>query len=250
MDTEKPSPRRVDFYRLVGVLIRPRQTFAEIGSESHASWFTPMLALTIMAALAVLVAGYLRTRAAMMGEIPLPPDWQYWTPDMQNQYMQAQQATQGPAFMYVIPLVGSLTALWLGWLILGGLLHLGSTLFGGRGSMQSALNIVAWGSLPYALRDVLRIIFMLSVGHVIASPGLSGFTNGAGMVQQLLTRTDIFLLWNIFLLVIGFAVADGLPRGKAFASVAAVMLLVLLAQSGIGALLSGFGGNAGQRPFF
>ena len=109
-----------------------------------------------------------------MGEIPLPRDWQYWTPEMQNNYMQAQQATQGPVFMYIIPLLSSLAGLWLGWLLLAGLLHFGSTLVGGRGSMQSALNIVAWASLPFAVRDLLRIVFMLAVGHAITALGFQG----------------------------------------------------------------------------
>jgi Yip1 domain len=244
------STRRFEVSRLRDILFHPRQAFQEISSESRATWLTPMLVLTITATLVVIVAGYLKTRAAMMGEIQLPPDWQYWTPEMQNNYMQAQQATQGPVFIYVIPLLGSLAGLWLGWLLLAALLHFGSTLVGGRGSMQSALNIVAWASLPFAVRDILRILFMLAAGHAIISPGLSGFSSSAGFVSKLLTRADIFLIWNVILLIIGFAIAEGLPRGKAVTGVLVVMLLVLLAQAGLGALGSGFGGLAGQRPFF
>jgi hypothetical protein len=152
--------------------------------------------------------------------------------------------------MYVMPLIGSLAGLWIGWLLLAGLLHFGSTLLGGRGSMQGALNIVAWASLPFALRDLLRIVFMLSAGHAINSPGLSGFVAIPGFMSQLLARLDVFLLWSIVLLVIGFGIADSLPRSKAVTGVVVVMLLVLLAQAGLGALGSGFGGLAVQRPFF
>jgi hypothetical protein len=247
---EQRPARRFDFSRLQAILFRPRRAFQEMTSESRATWLTPMLVLTTTAVLAVLVAGYLRTHATMTGEIQLPPDWQYWSPDMQNNYMQAQQATQGPVFMYVMPLIGSLTGLWLGWLLLGALLHFGSTLLGGRGSMQSALNIVAWASLPFAMRDLLRMVFMLITGHTIVSPGLSGFATTSGFLTQLLTRIDIFLIWHMLLLVLGFALADSLPRGKAAAGVIVVMLLVLLARAGLGALTSGFGGMAVQRPFF
>ncbi|MCI0555139.1 MAG: YIP1 family protein [Anaerolineae bacterium] len=247
---DQRSARRLDFSRVRDVLLRPRQAFQGISSESRATWLTPMLVLSITAALVVFVGGYQKSRAAMMGEITLPPDWEFWTPEMQNNYMQAQQATQGPTFLYVFPLVGALAGLWVGWLLLAGLLHFGSTLLGGRGSMQSALNIVAWGSLPFALRDLLRIIFMLSTGHAIVSPGLSGFASSAGFLSQLLMRLDIFLIWNLILLVIGFGIAEGLSRGKAVTGVLTVILLVLLAQSGLGALLSGIGGTAVQRPFF
>ena len=151
--------------------------------------------------------------------------------------------------MYVMPLVGSLTGLWLGWLVLAALLHLGSTLLGGRGSMQNALNLVAWASLPFALRDILRIVFMLIVSRPISSPGLSAFASSS-FLSQVLARTDIFLLWNIILLIIGFAVLDGLSKGKSFANVFIVIVLVLLAQAGLSTLGSSIGGSAIQRPFF
>lgn len=246
---QRPA-RRLDFSRVRDLLFHPRRVFEAMTSESRATWLTPMLILTTTAILVVIVAGYLKTRAAMMGEIQLPRDWQFWSPEMQNNYMQAQQATQGPVFVYVMPTIGALTGLWVGWLLLAGLLHFGSTLLGGRGSMQSALNIVAWASLPFAVRDILRIIFMLSAGHAITSPGLSGFASTAGFVSQILTRVDIFLIWQIILLVIGFSIGDSLPRSKAVAGVVVIMLLVLLAQAGLGALTSGLGGTAAQRPFF
>src|SRR5688500_7893909 len=247
---DQRPPRRFDLPRAQAILFRPRRGFREMASESRATWLTPMLLLSITAILVVIVAGYLRSRAAMMGEIQLPPDWEVWTPEMMNNYMHAQQATQGPVFLYVMPMVGSLTGLWLGWLLLAALLHFGSTLLGGRGSMQSALNIVAWASLPFAVRDVLRILFMLSAGQVITSPGLSGFAAGTGFLSQLLSRTDVFLLWSVILLAIGFGVADGLSRSKTLAGVVIVMLIVLMAQAGLGALSSGLGGAVVQRPFF
>ena len=240
--------RRFDFARVFSTLLRPRQTFQATASEARSTWLTPMLILSLTALLVVLVSGYLKTRAALMGEIPLPPDWQYWTPDMQNNYMQAQQLTQGKVFMYVIPLVSAWSGLWVGWIVLGGLLHLGSTLLGGRGSMQGALNITAWATLPFALRDLLQMIYMLSASHAIASPGLSGFATSAFMTQ-ILMRMDIFLFWNIVLLIIGFSIADGLPRSKAVIGVVIVVLLLLLAQAGLGTMISGFSGTVVQRPF-
>jgi hypothetical protein len=235
--------RRLDFSRIFSVLFQPQRTFTEITGETKPSWLTPMLALSISASLAVFVSGYLKSRAAMMGEVTLPPDWQYWTPEMQNNFMQAQQATQGAVFVYVMPLVSALVALWLGWLILGGLLHLGSTLLGGRGSMQGALSIVGWANLPFLLRDVLRVIFMLLAGHVIVSPGLSGFAGSAVFLAKILSQLDIFFVWNAILLVMGFSVADGLPKNKAIFGVVIVLLILLLALAGIGALLSGLGGT-------
>ncbi len=245
---EKQVPRTFDVGRVVSTLVRPSQTFARIQGEARPSWLTPMLVLSLTSLIVVLVSGYLRTQAALMGEIPLPPDWQWWNPDMQANYMQAQQLTQGKVFMYVIPLVGAWTALWLGWVVLGGLLHLGSTLLGGRGTMQGALSVTAWATLPFALRDLLRVIYMIAVGHAINSPGLSAFATSSFMVQ-VFSRTDLFFFWSLILLVIGFVVVDGLPRGKAFLGVVVVLLLMLALQAGLGSVFSGLASRGMIRQF-
>jgi len=243
-------PRRLNFARLMEVLLQPAHTFGLLVADSRPNWLTPMLTLSLSSFLSVVVSGYLTARAAAMGEMQLPLDWQYWTPDMQNNYMQARQSMQGPVFVYIIPLISAVLALWLGWLILSGLLHLGSTLLGGPGSMQSALNIAAWASLPFVVRDVLRVVYMLIAGHAIASPGLSGFAASAPFLSQILSRVDLFFIWTCVLLVIGFGAADSLPKNKAIADVVAVTALILLAQAGLGTLIANMGGMAIQRPFF
>jgi len=239
--TTPNTVRRFDMPRVFAVFFNPRAAFEEMTSEGRATWLTPMLILTVTAVLAVIVSGYMNSRAAAMGEASLPQDWQYWTPEMQNNYTQAQQATQGPLFMYVLPLLGSLTRLWLGWLVFAGLLHLGSTFTGGRGSMQSSLSVVAWANLPYAIRDVLRFSYTLLAQHSVTSPSLSGFASHSGFVASLLSNTDIFLFWCLFLLTLGLAYADGLTKGKSFVIVILVMILVLSVGAGLAALTSSLG---------
>jgi hypothetical protein len=208
-----------------------------------------MLVLSVTLIMFLVVSGFLKGRAAAMGEVSLPVDWEWWTTEMQNNYMQAMQATQGPVFLYVIPLVLGLIKLWLGWFIVSGLLHLVSTLFGGRGTMGSSQNLVAWAKLPFAVRDLLRVIFMLIVGHPIVSPGLSGFATSS-FLSQILANLDIFLIWYTLLMAVGLARVDNLPRGKAVAAVLIVIVAVLLIQAGLGALSANLGGMMVYRPFF
>jgi heme A synthase len=91
---------------------------------------------------------------------------------------------------------------------------------------------------------------MLLAGHAIVSPGLSGFAGSAQFASQMLSRVDLFFIWTCILLVIGFAVADNLPKNKAIADVLIVTVLILIAQAGVGALIANMGGLAVQRPFF
>ena len=238
------QPAKPPFIKIINFLRQPQQVFEEIIQEEKPNWQIPMLVLSISTTLSIIVSGTLIARAASMGEVQLPPDWQWWTPDMQNNYMQAQQSMQGPVFTYIIPLVGALLGLWFGWLILGGLLHFGSTIFGGRASMQKDLTITAWASLPFLMRDILRIFFMLIVGHAIQNPGLSGFAENSAFLAQLLSRLDLFFIWMIILLIIGLRQADNLPRTKTITNVLIVSLLILLLSSGIGAILSSASGFA------
>jgi len=243
------NTRRINFKQILAFLIHPRQGVERLAAENRPAWLMPMLVLSIMFLLRTVVSGYIQARASAMGQAALPADWQWWTPDMQNNYMQAIQATQGPVFVYIIPAVTGLAKLWLSWLIVGGLLHLASTLLGGRGSMRSVLNLVAWASLPFALRDLLRVVFMLITQHPIASPGLSGFS-GVLFLSKVLASVDVFFIWFAILLMMGLRVTDNLPGVRAAAGVAIVLLLVLLVQGGLGTLSANLGGMMITRPFF
>ncbi|MBI5296775.1 MAG: YIP1 family protein [Chloroflexi bacterium] len=249
--TALPPKKRLDFSKVMALFLRPRQVFESIAANGRPTWQTPLLILSVTALLVVLVGGYFNARAAQMGTSTLPADFEYWTPEMQQNYFSAQQAMSGPTFVYVIPLAGAWISLWLGWLALGGLMHLASTLLGGRGSMSSALHVAAWASLPFALRDVLRIVFMLVTQRAISTPGLAGFAaDGSAFLTQVLTHADLFLVWQALLLMMGFFLADNLSKNKAILGVLIVLILILLAWSGLGTLGASLGGTAIQRPFF
>ncbi len=246
--TVSPVTRQFDFKRLLTFLFRPRQAIASLAAEEKPVWLMPMLVTSLVFLVRVIVNGYFQAHAAAMGQVTLPPEWPYWSQEMQNNYMQAQQATQGPVFVYVIPATLGLVKFWLAWLIVGGLTHLASTLFGGRGKMVTAMNLVAWACLPFVLRDLLRIVFMLIAQHTIASPGLSGFVT-APFLSKSLVSVDLFFLWFAAILSVGIHKADNLPLGKAIASVAIVLLLGLLAQGGLGILTSKLSGMTITRMF-
>jgi hypothetical protein len=247
-DSILPPKKRFDFLRLREMLLHPRQAVQSLASDKGSTWLTPMLVWSLTFLLFTIAAGALRARAAAMGEPTLPADWQWYTSDMQKNYLQAVQTAQGPVFLFVIPLVTGPAGIWAGWVLLAGILHLLSTLMGGRGSMTSALNAVAWASLPFAARDLLRVVFMLIAGHTLVSPGLSGFA-GTIFFAQLLKGIDLFLVWYGILLVLALQAADNLPLRKSAIGVTVVLLVVLLAKAGLGTLTASLSGIMIYRPF-
>jgi hypothetical protein len=237
------------------VLFHPRRAFAKITAQNRGVWLTPLLILTATTLLRVAAAGWVRQNFAMGGEMPTPPDFQYYTPEQQAQFMQAMQATQGPVFVYFFPALSVLLGLWLGWLLVGGLLHLVLTMLGGRGGTLSAMNLVAWAALPFAVRDVVRIAALWIGKQPINSPGLSGFApaEAAGFMAYLvawLPLIDLYILWHIFLLVLGIRLGNSLALGKAVGGATVTVLIVLALEALVSFLAARLGSLTIIRPFF
>jgi hypothetical protein len=245
--------RRINLDWVPAVYFSPRQIFKLIASQSRAVWLTPLLFMTLTALILALVSGPARLAAAQSG-ITLPPDFQNYSPEMQAQTLQAAQVSQGPVFIYVFPAVLALGKVWIGWMLVGGLLHLVLTLFGGRGNTGASMNLVAWSALPFALRDILRIIVVASTHSLINNPGLSGFAPTGGraalFLSKILASFDIYLVWHVLLLVLGVRLATGLGRGKTWMTVLITILLGVFLEASSGFLASLLSGMSVTRPFF
>jgi len=253
--TRSALPLRFIDNHIPQLIYRPRSVFEWIAAEGGQLWLPPLLLISTATFLRILIDGWLQIRRAVQGEIPLPPDWTYYTPEMQAQYMQAAEATKSPVFVYVLPVILSLAVIWLGWIIISSLLHLTFTIAGGRGTNASALNLVAWASVPFALRELLRVFYLLITQHPIVSAGLSGFvteTKSSGLLftSALLALVDIFLIWHITLLIIGAKRTETVPAAKSFAVVILVIALSLIIQAGTSYLGSQLGDMMVTRPFY
>jgi len=260
METSSPAvaaarPRGRFHFRLVpGLFLRPRRTFAEIVHLDRPSWLTPLLLLSLAALLPVLAVGRVRQQVGAFGAESLPPDFQYYSPDQQAQFMTALESTRSPTFLFLLPGVGAVAVVWIGWLITGGVLHLVSTVLGGRSTSLAVLNVAAWSGLPFALRAVVRAGFILLAGRAIAGPGLAGFvaSDAAGVAlfgRQVLATFDLYLVWHVVLLGLGLAALGGLTRSKVVASVVVSEVVALLVQAIPAAILASLAGLTIVRPF-
>lgn len=236
------------------IFFKPRRIFERLTRTNRPYWLVPMLVLTITLLGNVVVSGWLKQQNAFIGEESLPPDFQYYSPEQQAQYMQAMQVTQGPVFVYVLPALANTLGLWVSWLIIGGVLHLSTTLFGGRGDMSTSLNIAAWSSMPMALRDIVRILSMLVTKRLINSPGLAGFApvsegGWSILLGQMLGMIDIYLIWMVVLITLGVRQTTNLTVGKAISSGLISIVTILLLRALIGLAAAQLGGLNVVRPF-
>lgn len=248
-------PNGLPFHWVFPALFQPGQTFKKIAAQNRAVWLLPMLILSVTSIAEVLASGWLKRMAALAGQVTLPPDFEFMTPEQQAQIMQALEASSGPVFMYVFPMLAVLLKIWLGWLLVGGLIHLVLTLLGGRGHTPATMNIVAWASLPFAVRALVRAVALVTTRQLINHPGLSGFAPADGLDASLygialLSLVDIYLIWHIVLLAIGSREVSNLSGGKAWTGVLTTILVLTAVQALISFGIQKASGLTIIRPFF
>lgn len=246
---------------LLGIVVKPRETFDYLRDQGGASWLWPLaLALALALAARLIAAPIQRAQAeAMLAEL------------------QAQLETEGPppddAFTFAVPggpVTGGLSlapqtnalldsALTLGQVLMDwaltalGLFAL-AWLFGGRpGGLGALFRMSAWALVPAIARQIVSIAVMLTTGSV-PLPGLTGafrppLTSGAAeavrltvgpgafadpsftdlLWQRFLSAADIYALWGLALLVIGVAVTARLGWFRAGAATLLYAGLALVA---------------------
>lgn len=249
------ADRRWHFDWLLPTLTQPRQTMARVVAVDRGIARTPLLILLLTSLVLVLVTGSIKQTAAASGQISLPPGFEYYTPEQQAAFQQAMTATSGPVFIYVLPALLSVVGVFAAWLAVGWLLHLLLTMMGGRGPSYQTLNLVAWASVPFALRHLVRIGAMLSSNQLLSYPGLSGFAPlGEGNLHiylaALLALVDMYLVWQLALLVAGIRATDSLPVLKAWVAPLFAVVLLLLLRALPALIGAQFGDVTMIRPFF
>ena len=246
MSTESSSDRKRVVRLLWGMIVRPRVTLEYLREQGPRTWWLPALLCVLLIVLPIVVAAPITSRQAreaflaaqeQMGE-RLSEDM---SAEERAQMEQAMSVTASPLITVVFPAVSGVVARAVGWLAWAGALYLAGLALGGRSTFGQMFRTVVWAWLPYAVRGLLQTIYILVSGELVANPGLSGLLQDSRSVQEmvvappspgrmvlvaLLSRIDLFLVWNLVLLVIGVRVVAQLPRRKATLLTVGVWLLL------------------------
>ncbi len=246
---EDTRPRSWHFEWALPILFRPARTLKSIAEKEHGVWLAPLTILSILAIVFVLIGGPVRTATTSQTTPELPQDYQYWSPDQQQQYLSGQANKVSPLFIYVFPGLLELAGIWIPWLLLGLILNLSFTLSGSRSNGTGVLNLASWSFMPFAIRYIVRGISLLATHAAIQAPGLSGFFDSTAggltaFMRAAMVNVDFYLVWVTVLLMVGALPLTGLKRGKAWLAVIITILIVLALQAlpgYIGTRLTGIG---------
>jgi hypothetical protein len=234
------------FAWLPGIFLRPAKTLRAMLAEEKPNWLLPLLVVSIMLILNVVLSAPAQRNAIQSG-LNTPQEFQYWTPEEQANYLNAQASKSSPTFIYAYPILIGIATWWVVWFLTANILHLMITLAGSRSPNFKSSNLAGWAMLPFALGLLIKAITVAASGRLLApAPFAALLTEDATGLQlyarSVLGNVDAYWLWHAILLVLGAKPLSKLAAGKALGAVLAVILLMLLLQ-GVPGLLGGLLGN-------
>lgn len=250
MTEANPINGRFHFRWLFPLLMHPRQTF-EYVLLRKATWFTPMLVISLLLIAQVIVKGYVSPPASELAppegipEEGIPSKGMEVGGESIGGGMDGAATVSAPSSGWLgtlLPMTGKLVGLWIGWFILTLVLFVGLVISGAQGNFTSALNLTAWSSLPLAIQVLVQTIIALIYSSAATLPqGLAGLAlkvQGAGgeFLGVILQRVDIFLIWQVALMMIGAVFISQLPpaRVRWIVLLAVVIYLILAALPAFG----------------
>ena len=224
---------------LVGVVIRPRETFEKLRETGRGYWGV-MLAITAVGILLLAAAGAVA----------------------QSRMFQSIQASGSAVAMgqpaAVLQVIGALVTgtigVLVGYLFRACVVFVSGLVMSGRANgFQQIFRMAVWTTLPLALRTVVQAIASFVSGGA-STAGMSGVLSigesfSMPTLSLLLSQFDIYLIWSVVLLGIGAAATSKLDRKKAIIVVVVYLVLALaatLALNAIGGAVGNlFGGGFG-----
>ena len=250
------APRRNFFALLLGMIISPRRSFSAIGEGNGRSWIIMALLGMVLVTLPIIAAGPIQRQQI----IDTLSEQEFAFPQGAEAPADFDPAAiaASPITTTIVPAAFSAIGLVIGWVIWSGAFHLVSSMTGGRNSFRQMLQIVIWGWIPYAIRNIVQTIYIAATSALITNPGLSGFVNtgpppenpfatvppGPGVLalQAFLRQIDVYLFWNFVLITIGIMVIGKLPRRKAIGVILVVWAVFTLFRVGGAAAMGGIAG--------
>lgn len=209
------------------VLIEPSSVFK--WAKDNPNFIIPVVLLVVVSIISGVISAPL---AADLAQKKLQSGTTKLTPAQEG------QAKQMMKFLPYIAVVTGLFSVIFAIFIQSALMHLGMSMFGGSAKFTVGLATVAYAQVPIVLQQILQSIYAVASGKIVA-PGLSAllpFGQQMGPLAAFLGRIDIFALWSIILLVIGFSATYKISKGKATVVVVGYWLLGTILAVGLATL--------------
>jgi hypothetical protein len=221
----KPNP----WQRITGVFFSPGETFASIARRPD---MTVPLVLIILATILISIVIFLRVDYTAGVADNMPPN----ATAQQIEAGTKMAAMFGKIFTFAAPFFAV-----LGITIVAAILLLAFRLMGGEGTFQQAFSVVTYASMPSVVKSIITaIIVLLRPGLGIQELETVVRSGPAFLVEQkvhpvlfsFLGSLDLFTIWFVVLLIIGFAAVSQFSRAKSAAIILTLWAIAIVVKLG------------------
>lgn len=244
---EPAGPGLSEPQRLVNTFIAPSKTFADL--RRNASWWVPWLLSAVFGLMFGIVAAQKLDTAQMVRQkIEQSPSAQkrmeQLSPQQREQAI-ALQANIAKVTFYMLPLFTLLSGL----IVAAVLMAIFNFIMGAEVPFSRALAIAFYAGVPAILGTILLTVSILlsadpstidlNSNPMPTNPGFFMDPNGNKFIYGLVSGLDIFRIWYVVLLGLGFSVASSNRKPKASTGITAVLVIyaiIVLIGAGLRAM--------------
>lgn len=231
----KAPPRPNPFKRIAGIFFSPVETMTDIARRPD--WVVALVLLTLLGVALNLYAApkidFETEMRAQMEEKGLTEE----QIDKQMEMVTRVQKFSGPmGAAFILVAIAAIA----------GILLIAFKMFGGEGNYAQALAVTTYGSYPLLfVKNILTTALMIPrssvspsemVAMVKSNPGFLVDAKESPMAFSLLSSIDLFALWVLFLLTLGFAESSHLSRKQSAVLIGSLWAAMVLVKVGFSAL--------------
>jgi hypothetical protein len=239
----EPVAQVSPFGRIIGVLFSPKATFEDIVRKP--SWLLPAIILVVLgAAVAVGINQKMNWREYMSQQIEKNAAAAQLPADQKQQRIEAG-AKFAPLSAYIFGIPAPVIVVLVVALIMWGAYNLFA---GANVNYKTSLGIVAHAYVPVMVANLVFIVVLflkpygtLDLDNPVAT-NLAAFLpeDSAKWLLALGKNIDVFLLWTVFLIAIGFAAANPkkLKGGKSYAIAFGMLAVWIVLRVGLAFVFS------------
>jgi hypothetical protein len=220
--------------RIVGVFLSPVQTMKSIAERPD--WVIPLIVLVVLGLMSVMV---------ITPQIDLESQLrdQFTKAGMPESRIDDQIAMAQKVSKIFTPLTALLIPLWL--TITAGALLIAFKAFESKARFAQAFSITAYSWMPLTVKGLITMALVLTRDMVtpfelqaIVPSNLAFLVNPKqhAALFSLAVSVDLFVIWSIFLLILGFSDASRFSRTKSATIIITLWAIYVLGKTGLAAL--------------
>lgn len=218
---------------LVSIFYEPTKVFRAI--KEKPTWIVPLIVFLVV----MTGATYFMMPAAQKSQMERIEQSDVYTAEQKAEIRTQMEASQGFAMIGVI----SSPVVWTIFLFIavGILMLMGNVIFGGKGRFAQVFAMVILSFMTWVVASIIKTPLIVAKDSVDVRTSLAillpGETNSGPLYTLLNTFTDVFVIWQIILLIIGVKVIYDFATQKAAMTVIIPTIVLAAISAGVSALV-------------